>query len=109
MPIHDWSRVDAGIFHSFHSTWIGELTKVLNSGLLPPDYYALGEQVAGGVWPDVLTLQAPGEGGNGSGRELTGTVAVVEVPPKVRLTVRAETDEYALKARTLVIRHTSRH
>jgi hypothetical protein len=43
MPVHDWSRVDAGIFHSFHGAWIAELAKALNSGLLPPDHYPLGE------------------------------------------------------------------
>jgi len=26
MPIHDWSRVDAGIFHHFHHGWIEALT-----------------------------------------------------------------------------------
>lgn len=53
MPVHDWSRVEAGIFHSFHGAWIGELGKALNGGLLPPEYYALGEQNTGGVGPDV--------------------------------------------------------
>ena len=80
MPLHDWSRVDAGVFHSFHNTWIGELTKALNSGLLPPDYYALGEQIAGSLGPDVLTLQTP-----------------------------TAQDQYALKRRTVVIRHVSKH
>ena len=57
MPIHDWARVDAGVFHSFHISWIAELTKVLNSGLLPPEYYALGEQVAGGMATDGRPLK----------------------------------------------------
>ena len=108
MPIHDWTRVNAGVFHSFHNTWIGELTKALNSGLLPPDYYALGEQIAGSLGPDVLTLQTPAGNGNGS-HELEGAVAVAVAPPKVRFTVRAEIDEYALKRRTVVIRHASNH
>lgn len=46
MPAHDWTRVDAGVFHSFHTSWIGELTKAFNTGSLPPDHYSLGEQVA---------------------------------------------------------------
>ena len=25
MPIHDWSRVDAGIFHDFHQAWTIEI------------------------------------------------------------------------------------
>lgn len=107
MPLHDWTRVDAGIFHDFHLAWIGELRRVLNSGLLPPDYYALAEQVAGGIGPDVLTLQTPGA--NVSGTDLEGAVAVQVAPPKVQFTIKAEVDEYTLKRRTLVIRHRSNH
>ncbi len=57
MPMHDWTRVDAGTYHDFHHEWISELKRALNRGLLPPDYYALAEQVAAGFGPDVLTLQ----------------------------------------------------
>ena len=57
MPMHDWTRVDAGIYHDFHHEWISEIKRALNRGLLPPDYYALAEQVAAGFGPDVLTLQ----------------------------------------------------
>ena len=46
MPIHDWTRVDTGIFHDFHHAWIEELKRGLNRGLLPPDHYALAEQIA---------------------------------------------------------------
>src|SRR5947208_5074826 len=52
MPIHDWTRVDAGIFHDFHHEWISTLRRSLNAGLLPPDHYALAEQIAGGLEPD---------------------------------------------------------
>ena len=61
MPIHDWTRVDAGIFHAFHQQWIISLSNALNSGLLPEDFYALPEQFAAGFGPDVLTLQGSGE------------------------------------------------
>src|SRR5262245_55582779 len=57
MPVHDWTRVDAGICHAFHHWWGGEISGVLNEGLLPPDYYALPEQDIGPAGPDVLTLQ----------------------------------------------------
>lgn len=36
MPIHDWTRVEAGIFRDFHFSWIAELKRTLNCGLLPP-------------------------------------------------------------------------
>jgi len=53
MPVHDWTRVNAGIFHHFHQCWIDELQRALNRGLLPESYYALAEQYAGGFGPDV--------------------------------------------------------
>jgi hypothetical protein len=45
MPIHAWTRLFDGVFHAFHLTWIGQLQTALNSGILPPDYHALAEQV----------------------------------------------------------------
>jgi hypothetical protein len=48
MPVHDWTHVDAGILHAFHHSWIEEIARALNRGLLPPDYYALPEQHAAG-------------------------------------------------------------
>lgn len=47
MPAHDWMRVRAGIFHDFHNAWITQIRNALNGGILPPDYYALGERSAG--------------------------------------------------------------
>ena len=41
MPIHDWTRVGAGIFHDFHHGWIADLSPALKRGLLPSDQYAL--------------------------------------------------------------------
>ncbi len=41
MPVHDWTRVDAGLFHAFHHRWIGGLCDLLNTRLLPPDHFAL--------------------------------------------------------------------
>jgi hypothetical protein len=34
--------------------WLVEIARVLNNGLLPSGYYALGEQVIGGAMPDAL-------------------------------------------------------
>jgi hypothetical protein len=92
MPIHDWRRVDAGIFHHFHQKWIGEIADALNNGLLPEEYYAMEEQYAGGFGPDVLTLreqdhgQDVSDGGTGNG------AGMVFAPPKVKLTGEAEFD-----------------
>lgn len=108
MPIPDWTRVDAGIFHDFHHTWITEIRRVLNRGLLPPEYYALAEQITGGLGPDVLTLQGPGNGAPAAS-EPTGGVALATSPPPVEFRLRTESDQYATKAKAVVIRHTSNH
>lgn len=60
MPMHDWTTVEAGIYHDFHHEWISEIKRALNRGLLPENCYALAEQVAAGFGPDVLTLQDGG-------------------------------------------------
>ncbi len=109
MPMHDWTRVDAGIFHDFHVVWIALLRNALNSGLLPPDYYALAEQVAGGIGPDVLTLQTPNPPEADGSPDVPGAVAVAVAPPKVRHVIRPEMDEYVYKRRSIVIRHVSNH
>ena len=44
MPVHDWTRVYAGLFHHFHQRWVQALCDRLNTGDLPPGYYALSEQ-----------------------------------------------------------------
>jgi hypothetical protein len=112
MPIHDWTRVSAGTWHDFHLAWIAEIRNALNDGLLPPDYYAQAEQIAGPLGPDVLTLQEPDFPPNGTlaahkaSSESSG-IAVASVPPRMRLTAQAEMNDYVLKRRTLVIRHSS--
>lgn len=115
MPIHDWTTVNAGIFHDFHHEWISAIKHTLNSGVLPPDYYALAEQIAGGLGPDVLTLEATrpqtkGNTGNGSatGTATTkGGIALATQPPQVRFTATAEAEQYAKKRKRVVIRHSS--
>jgi hypothetical protein len=107
MPPHDWTSVDAGIFHHFHHAWIDDLARALNRGILPSPYYALAEQIAGGLGPDVLTLQEPSAGS--SVEPPSGAVALAADPPKVRFRVRAEQDRYAAKAKAVVIHHKSNH
>jgi len=79
MPIHDWSHVNANLFHDFHQTWTINIRNALNGGLLPPGYSALVEQHAGGVEPDVLTLESrrsrkPLAGSRSGGAVLTAPV-----------------------------------
>ena len=110
MPVHDWTRVEAGIFHAFHTTWIAAIQNNLNEGLLPPGYYALAEQHMGRPIADILTLhKSPAPPMPPLPLPpITGGTAVAEVPPKVsrRETIEAET--LALR-RSLAIRHVSGH
>jgi hypothetical protein len=93
MPIHDWTRVSAGTWHDFHLAWTAEIRNALNDGLLPFDYYAQAEQIAGPLGPDVLTLREQ------------------DVPEPRTAQPADETsggvDDYVLKRRTIVIRHSS--
>jgi hypothetical protein len=108
MPIHDWTRVDAGIFHDFHATWVVEIKRALNGGLLPPEYYALAEQLASGLGPAVLTLRRPAAN-SPRVEDPGGGVVLATTPPKVRFRIRPEAGLYASKARAVVIRHRSNH
>jgi hypothetical protein len=108
--IHDWTRVPAGIFHAFHLEWIGAIAGALNKGVLPRSYYALPEQVASGLGPDVLTLRRPTSGKKHEIEDpVSGGIALAIEPPAVRIHMRAEANRYAAKARTIVIRHISNH
>jgi hypothetical protein len=103
MPIHDWTRVDAGLFHAFHHRWIDALCDALNTGGLPPDYFALPEQRIQGPIPDVLTLTlSPGKPAAGNG---TAGLAVATAPPRARLVRQADADIYAAKASRITVRH----
>lgn len=113
MPVHDWTRVDAGIFHAFHLSWLSRLQDALNDGILPQGYYALAEQHAGRMIPDLLTLkvsdapqltQAAGASPGGD----AGGLAVADAPPQVRHTHSVQASAKG-RRRTLAIRHVSGH
>lgn len=109
MPVHDWTRVEDGIFHDFHTVWVAEIRNALNAGLLPPDYYALTEQHAGRYIADVLTLHSASNGKETSpAPSSSGGTALAEARPSVR---RSQVIEPAMSARrrTLAIRHVSGH
>ncbi len=47
MPMHDWTRVDAGTFHHFQLTWACRITDALSRGAMPKGMMALLEPVCG--------------------------------------------------------------
>jgi Protein of unknown function (DUF4058) len=100
MPIHDWTRAEAGDFHHFHQTWISLLAAALNDGGLPPEFMALAEQVTGRPIPDVVTLQVRSQ------NEGMGSVAIAPAPPpSARVIQKVERINYAKRADRVVIRH----
>jgi hypothetical protein len=114
MPIHDWSKVDAGIFHHFHHGWIEEIARDLNGGLLPGDYYAMAEQHTSHFGPDVLTLQSRSTHdldqddqhprGNGSPSHNGG---VIVSRPKARFAGETDLEFYRRKQNVVAVRHVS--
>ena len=87
----------------FIKSWIVTLSRALNAGVLPADYYALPEQSIRGPIPDVLTLKSPSgrDEPNGTGSGL----AVAVVPPRTRVVRRAEETIYVRKADRIAVRH----
>lgn len=107
MPMHDWTRVAAGIFHGFHGLWLAELNNVLNGGLLPRGYYAYPEQHVGRYVADLITLHGPGPNVPSSPDD-TGGLALAEAPPRVRHRAELSASD-RVRRRTLAIRHVSGH
>lgn len=100
MPIHDWTRVDAGTFHDFHQGWTIEIRNRLNGGILPDGYFAMADQRVSGPEPDVVALRLRGP-------EPEGGLVVAETPPRIKQAARIETGAalYARKADRIAIRH----
>jgi hypothetical protein len=101
MPIHDWTRVEAGTFHDFHQSWTIAIRNALNTGGLPEGFFAMADQILSDPTPDVVTLKKRLKGKAPSAR---GGVAVAA--PKARIiTKAAREDIYSKKANRVVIRH----
>lgn len=111
MPIHDWTSVDAGIFHAFHHDWITELARALNRDRLPAEYYALPEQFAAGFGLDVLTLGTQDDADDGNGAPVSPDSAsgksVLLAPPKLKPVAETEMEFYRRKQKVVAVRHVS--
>lgn len=83
MPIHDWTCVDANLFHDFHQTWTANLCTALNGGLLPKGYFALLEQHDSGAMADSLAVPCQILAARGNRisirRSLRRVVCVIEI------------------------------
>ncbi len=99
MPIHDWTRLEAGDFHDFRLGWVVGICNALNCEFLPPDYMAMLEPVNGRPIPDVVALSTREPKGE------PGGIAIAEAPPTARVIARFERINYAKRADRVVIRH----
>jgi hypothetical protein len=82
MAVHDWTRVSAVIFHDLHVAWIVELSRALNCGVLPQDYYSLAEPASTEPLPEILTPT-----------ELRQSEAALLAARRRRLVIRHTTDD----------------
>lgn len=105
MPVHDWTRVPAWIFHGFHFTWLVHIARCLNHGLLPSDHYALIEQISKDQPSGLMTIEVsdsvhlPKSAG--------AVIGASTRPPQVWFHTAAEIDCFA--AKVVAIRRTSDH
>lgn len=109
MPIHDWTRVDAGVSHASHQQWIIALSNALNAGILPSDYDALPEQLAAGFGPDVLTLQGmqDDEDESRAPPNIVSNTGLLVSPTKLQPTAESDLEFYRRKQTSIGIRHVS--
>ena len=103
MPLHDWTRVPARLFHHFHQDWSIEIARTLNRGQLPTGVSALVEQRSGPLETDVLAIegldthQSPESG-------QAGNVAT-QLPPSAQIIRRSSKELYADRANRIVLKH----
>lgn len=109
MPMHHWTKVPDGIYHAFHHRWISAISDDLNTGRLPADYYALPEQVAAGLGPDVLTLESRSPAARDHADSPAGlaTSSPSLTRPQTRFMAEAEGEAYRRRQKSVVVRHIS--
>jgi hypothetical protein len=100
MPMHNWKRVPATIYHHFHQQWTIAICDALNAGMLPEGYSAFAEQYSSGLYLDALTLQRPSAKPSRSRKE-TITLA----PPRTRMVVQPREGRFHERANRITIRH----
>ena len=102
MPLHDWTKVNSGLYHHFHQFWTLEICRALNrEGTMPQHLSALVEQRSGFKEPDVVAAELDEWEESPTG---TGGTGLLE-RPKTRIVRQSDNDHYAGKANRIVIRH----
>jgi hypothetical protein len=101
MPVHDWTRVYAGLFHDFHQSWTIRIKDALNAGMLPRGLQALVEQRTGTKEPDVLAVDAFTE--ERRARESDRGLLTVETPA-TKIVRKSAKEFYADLANRIVVK-----
>ena len=101
MPIHDWTKVPAGLFHDFHQSWSIRIKDALNAGRLPKGVAALVEQRTGPFEADILAVERRTRPKRSTQDD---AVAVME-RPAARIIRRVDLTAYAEHANRVVVRH----
>src|SRR5579872_2764725 len=101
MPIHDWTRVPAGLFHDFHQSWSIRIKDALNAGRLPKGLSALVEQRAGPREADVLAVQRGTQPPNADAGESSGLLTLER--PTATIMRRTTKEIYAVRANQIVV------
>jgi hypothetical protein len=91
VPLHDWARVHAAIFHDFHHGWVADLRRALQRDILPRDYYALLANLADGVGPGAADLVRPGGGLDVADKLVTSGIRITDEPKWFALNAKAVT------------------
>jgi hypothetical protein len=101
MPVHDWTLVNAGLFHEFHQSWCVHIKERLNRRALPKGFYALVEQRVNGPEPDIIAVET-----KKPDKPSAGTM-LLPPTPSTQLIARTTSDSlrYAQKANRISIRH----
>jgi hypothetical protein len=110
VPMHDWSRVEAGVYHDFHQEWAGQIKLALNRGILPAGYFAMLEQVTvrdkeTRYVPDVLNLRKP-LGDRPPGPTSAG---LLTAPPKTKRVAVGSQDAYLRRKNVVTVHHATRN
>jgi hypothetical protein len=102
MPVHDWTRVPAGLFHDFHQVWSIMIRNTLNRRLLPEGFTALVEQRSGPREGDILAIES--EPIARRDRHPSGGTATMD-RPTAKIIRQTDRQYYAKKANRIVVRH----
>jgi Protein of unknown function (DUF4058) len=101
MPMHDWTKVPAGLFHDFHQSWSIRIKDALNAGRLPKGVSALVEQRSGPLETDVLAVERRTRPQPSA---LDGGIAVRQ-RPAARIVRRTDKAAYSERANRVVVKH----